>query len=343
VFEHDTLSQIWFLLLGILLMGYAILDGFDFGVGIVHLFIPRGDRERRLVMNAIGPLWDGNEVWLITWGGALFAAFPGAYATIFSGYYTALMLVLLALILRAVSLEFRSKIASAAWRRFWDASFTVSSLGAPLLFGVAAGNVMLGLPLDAAGEYHGSLRDLLNPYGLLVGAFAVSIVVMHGVIFLYLKTEGALQSRCRPWMWRSFFVFLALYVATTMATLVWVPRAAANFTDYPLGWVVVALNVLAVANIPRAIHRGRPGYAFVSSSCTIAAFVFLFAAAIYPNLVPAVNPAHSLTIFSAARSSARTLEIMLIIAVIGMPGVLAYTSVIYWTFRGKVKLGEHSY
>lgn len=343
MFEHDTLAQIWFLLLGVLLTGYAILDGFDFGVGIVHLFIPRGDRERRLVMNSIGPLWDGNEVWLITFGGALFAAFPGAYATIFSGFYTALMLVLLMLILRAVSLEFRSKIESAGWRRFWDTSFALSSLGAPLLFGVAAGNVILGLPLDAAGEYWGNLFDLLNPYSLLVGLFSVSIVAMHGVIFLYLKTEGELQQRCRPWMWRSFFAFVALYALTTAATLIWVPRAVANFETYPLAWVVVGLNVLAIANIPRAIHHERPGYAFISSACTIAAFVFLFAVALYPNLVPATDPANALTIFSTARSSALTLEIMLLIAVIGMPCVLAYTAAIYWTFRGKVELDEHSY
>ena len=341
--DHDLLSQIWFLLLGVLLTGYAILDGFDFGVGMVHLLIPRSDRERRLVINSIGPLWDGNEVWLITFGGALFAAFPGAYATIFSGFYTALMLLLLMLIFRAVSMEFRSKLESGVWRRVWDVGFSLGSFGAPLLFGVAAGNVMRGIPLDGRGDYVGTLLDLLNPYALLVGVFAVSLTMMHGVIYLYLKTEGELQQRCHQWMWRTFGIFLVLYLLTTIFTLATVPRALMNFETYPAAWVVVVLGVLAIANIPRAIFLGRPGYAFLSSCCTIAAFVFLFAAAVYPDLVPATDPDRSLTIFSVARSSEKTLSIMLLIAAIGMPCVLAYTAVVYWTFRGKVKLGEHSY
>jgi cytochrome d ubiquinol oxidase subunit II len=166
---------------------------------------------------------------------------------------------------------------------------------------------------------------------------------MHGTIYLYLKTEDDLQRRCVPWMWRTFFLFVALYVGVTIYTLVEVPRATANFEDYPIFWVVAVLNLLAVANIPRAIHKGRPGYAFVSSCCVIAAFGFLFCAGIYPNLVPATDAAMSLTIYGTARSSPKTLRIMLIIAAIGMPFVLAYTTVIYWTFRGKVQLGEGAY
>ena len=343
MFDHDVLSQIWFVLLGVLLLGYAILDGFDFGVGIMHLLVSRNDRERRLTMNSIGPLWDGNEVWLVTFGGALFAAFPGAYATVFSGFYTALMLLLLMLVFRAVSMEFRSKFSFAGWRGFWDGAFTVTSFGAPLLFGVAAGNVMLGLTLNVEGDYTGSLLNLLNPYALVVGVFAVSVTMLHGVIYLYLKTEGELQRRCVTWMWRSFFFFLVLYVVTTVYTLFAVPRATANLDNYPLGWIVVALNVVVIANIPWAIHRGRPGYAFLSSCGAIAAFIFLFAVALYPYLVPATDPERSLTIFSVARSSEKTLSIMLIIAMIGMPFVLAYTTVIYWTFRGKVTLSDHSY
>ncbi|MDM8005100.1 MAG: cytochrome d ubiquinol oxidase subunit II [Phycisphaerae bacterium] len=339
---HDTLCQIWFVLLGVLMTGYAILDGFDLGVGILHL-AARDDRERRVLMNSIGPLWDGNEVWLVTFGGAMFAAFPHAYATIFSGFYIAFMALLLALIFRAVSLEFRGKTASPTWRRIWDVGFFAGSLLATFLFGVAVGNAMIGMPIGPDMEFAGSFTDLLRPYPLLVGCFTVAMFAMHGAIYLYLKTEGQLQERIGSWMWHTFGAFLVLYLMTTIFTLANIPSATRNFADHPWAWVVVVLNVLAIANIPRAIYLGRPGYAFVSSCCTIAAFIFLFSIALSPNLVASsLSPEYSLTIYNAA-SSARTLTIMLIIAIIGMPFVLAYTGVIYWLFRGKVQLGEHSY
>jgi cytochrome d ubiquinol oxidase subunit II len=341
--DHATLSVIWYGLLGVLLTGYAILDGFDLGVGILHPFVPRGDGERRILMNAIGPIWDGNEVWLVTFGGALFAAFPEAYATVFSGFYTAFMLLLFALIFRAVSLEFRGKIGSSRWRRVWDWAFFVGSLLAALLFGVAVGNAMIGIPLDEAGNFTGTLRGQLTPYTLLVGLFTVATLAMHGALFLYLKTEGELQQRLRNWMWRTFGFFLVTYLLTTIYTLVLVPRATAKFASLPWVAVVVVATVLAIANIPRAIYWDRPGQAFLSSSATIAGLVVLFGAALFPNLVTASNaPALSVTLYNGA-SSARTLGIMLVIAVLGMPFVLAYTGVIYWTFRGKVRLDSHSY
>jgi cytochrome d ubiquinol oxidase subunit II len=341
--DGDLLALIWFGLLGVLLIGYAILDGFDLGVGMLHLFIARDDTERRLTLNSIGPLWDGNEVWLVTFGGAMFAAFPPVYASVFSGFYSAFMVLLFALIFRAVSIEFRSKMTSRGWRMVWDVGFSAGSFLAALLFGVAAGNVLAGVPLDAAGELRGSLVQQLNPYALLVGALTVTLFAMHGTIYLYLKTEGALQQRIRDWMWRSFGVFMVFYMFATMYTLVNVPHAIANFERFPLLWVVPVLNVLAIANIPRAIYQGRPGYAFVSSACTIAAMVFLLGAALFPNVLTSIpNPEYSLTIYNAS-SSAKTLTIMLIIALVGMPAVLAYTTVVYWTFRGKVQLDEHSY
>jgi cytochrome bd ubiquinol oxidase subunit II len=340
--SHETLCDIWFVLLGVLMTGYAILDGFDLGVGILHL-AARDDRERRVLMNSIGPLWDGNEVWLVTFGGAMFAAFPHAYATIFSGFYIAFMALLFALIFRAVSLEFRSKANSATWRRIWDVGFFVGSLLATFLFGVAVGNAMIGMPIGPDMEFAGSFFSLLKPYPLLVGLFTVAMFAMHGAIYLYLKTEGQLQERIGSWMWRSFGFFLALYLLTTIFALATVPGATRNFAAHPWAWIVVALNVLAIANIPRAIHLGRPTYAFISSCCTIAAFIFLFSIALTPNLVASsIKPEYSLTIYNAA-SSTKTLSIMLIIAIIGMPFVLAYTGVIYWLFRGKVQIGEHSY
>ncbi len=341
--DWATLAVIWFGIEGVLLIGYAILDGFDLGVGILHPFVPKNDRERRTAINAIGPVWDGNEVWLVTFGGALFAAFPEAYATVFSGFYIAFMLLLAALIFRAVSMEFRSKVESERWRRFWDWAFFGGSTVAALLFGVAVGNAMIGLPLDKAGNFTGTLFDQLAPYPVLVGLMTVAMLAMHGGLYLYLKTEGEFQQRLRDWLWRSWGFFLVLYMLTTMYTLALIPRATANFQHWPWAALVVIANVLAVANIPRALHWGKPGEAFISSCAVIATLVMLFGLALFPNLVTASNDAaNSVTVFSAA-SSAKTLTIMLIIAVIGMPFVIAYTGIIYWTFRGKVKLDKHSY
>lgn len=336
------LNFFWFVILGVLLTGYAILDGFDLGVGIMHLFA-KEDLDRRLLMNSIGPLWDGNEVWLVTFGGAMFAAFPHAYATAFSGFYLPFMLLLFALIFRAVSMEFRSKQEMRWWRQAWDISFTVASTLATFLFGVAVGNMMIGLPIGADMEFAGTLLGLLGPFPLLIGAFAVATFAMHGSIYLYLKTEGDLQQRIHRWMWTTFGIFLVLYIFVTMATLVMLPSAVTNFRDIPWAWVVVVLNVLAIANIPRAIYLGKPGYAFISSSATIAALTFLFGFALFPNLiVSSLDPAWNLTIYNAA-SSQKTLGIMRWFALIGMPFVLTYTIAIYWIFRGKTKLGKFSY
>jgi cytochrome d ubiquinol oxidase subunit II len=336
------LNILWFILLGVLLAGYAILDGFDLGVGIVHLAV-KTDKERRILMNSIGPLWDGNEVWLVTFGGALFAAFPIAYATAFSGLYTAFMALLFALIFRAVSMEFRGKHDSPSWRSFWDVSFSLASGVATLLFGVAVGNAMRGMPIGADMEFHGTFLNLLHPYALLVGVFVVATFAMHGSIYLYLKTEGDLQKRIHGWIWRAFGVFLVLYILTTIFTLVALPLATRNFHQHPWAWGVVVLNVLAIANIPRAIFLSRPGYAFLSSCATIAALTFLFGVALFPDLIhSSLNPDWSLTVYNAA-SSHKTLAIMATIAALGMPFVLAYTSVVYWVFRGKVQLGTLSY
>jgi cytochrome d ubiquinol oxidase subunit II len=341
--DFTTLQIVWFILIGVLLAGYAVLDGFDLGVGILHP-LARSDHDRRVFINAIGPIWDGNEVWLVTFGGALFAAFPYAYATIFSAFYTALMLLLLALILRAVSIEFRSKITSPGWRRFWDFGFFLSSLLATLLFGVAVGNAMIGIPLDQEYVFIGGFLDLLNPYAIAVGLLAVAMFAMHGSLYLYLKTpEGELHDRLRGWMWHTWGVFLVMYILTTMFTLISVERAVPNFQHVPWAAAIVVINVLAIANIPRAIYAGRAGQAFISSCITIVALIVLFSLALWPNLVTASNDAaNSLTIGRAA-SSETTLRIMLIIALIGMPLVLTYTFAVYWTFRGKVEIGEGAY
>jgi len=341
--NYELLTFIWFVLLAVLLTGYAILDGFDLGVGILHPFIAKDDRERRLVMNSIGPLWDGNEVWLVTFGGALFAAFPVAYATVFSSFYTAFFLLLTCLIGRAVSLEFRSKVESPAWRKLWDAGFFLSSLIGAFLLGVAGGNVMGGMQLGPRYVYEGNLLSQVYWYPLLVGCLTVSLFALHGAIFLYLKTEDALQARVRKAIARLFLVFAGLYVIVSLATFLHVPHATENIANYPVLWIVPVLNALAVLNIPRAMHLGKPGYAFFTSSMVIAALATLFSVAIYPNfMLSTIDPAYSVTVDNA-RSSQGTLQTMLVIAGIGIPCVLSYTVIIYWIFRGKVKLDPHSY
>jgi cytochrome d ubiquinol oxidase subunit II len=340
----EPLHLLWFALLGVLLAGYAILDGFDLGVGILHLCV-RKDEERRILMNSIGPLWDGNEVWLVVFGGALFAAFPRAYAAAFSGFYTPFMLILCGLIFRGVSMEFRSKQEWPAWRWFWDVAFCVASTLASFLFGVLVGNCIRGLPLGADGDFAASvsLRDLLQPYPLLTGLFAVATFAMHGSIYLYLKTTGDLQKRIHGWMWTTFGLFLVMYLLVTIFTLTTNPRSTGKYADHPWAWAIVVLNVLAIANIPRAIYKNRPLYAFLSSSCTIAAFTFLFGLTLWPNLiVSTVDPAYNLTLASAA-STEKTLGIMTFVVVLGMPFVLSYTITIYWVFRGKVEIGKFSY
>ncbi len=341
--SYDLLTFIWFGLLGVLLCGYAILDGFDLGVGILHPFIAKGDRERRLVMNSIGPLWDGNEVWLVTFGGALFAAFPVAYATVFSSFYTLFFLLLTCLIGRAVSLEFRSKVKSPSWRHVWDIGFFLSSITAAALLGIAGGNVLAGMELGPMYKYQGSLLSQLSWYPLLVGGLTVSLFALHGAIYLYLKTEDELQLRVRRAIKPLFFVFAAAYGVVTLATWRHVPDATENLTAYPWLWVVPILNALAVLNIPRAMHLGRPGYAFFSSSMVILALASLFSVEIFPNFMAStIDPDYSVTLRNA-RSSRQTLMTMLIIAAIGIPCVLSYTVAVYWIFRGKVKLDPHSY
>jgi cytochrome d ubiquinol oxidase subunit II len=276
----------------------------------------------------------------VTFGGALFAAFPEAYATIFSGFYVVFMLVLLALIGRAVALEFRGKTESAIWRATWDVVFFVSSGLATLLFGVGVGNAMIGVPLNDRGIYLGGFWGLLDPYALLVGIMTVSLFLLHGAIYLHLKTHGPLQARSERWMRWSYTFFLSMYAVVTAATLVAVPRAFAPFREHPWAWSVVVLNVAAVVSIPYALSHRWPGRAFLASCATVCALVLLLGLALFPNLVTSRPlPENSLTIYNAA-SSPKTLGLMLIVAAIGMPFVLAYTSVIYWVFRGKVGPGE---
>ena len=339
---HLDLNTVWFVLVGVLFTGYAMLDGFDLGMGAVHMFT-KDDAERRVMLNAIGPVWDGNEVWLVTGGGALFAAFPNVYATVFSGFYLAFMLLLASLIFRAVAIEFRSKQPMYWWRQAWDISFAAGSVLSSLLIGVTLGNLAWGIPIDERGEFAGTFLGLLTPYPLLLGITTVALFMMHGAIYGAMKTEGPLHDKLRRWAMNSIIFFVICAVTTTMATLLYVPHIAARVRENPWLFSIALANMLAIANIPREFHHRRDWLAFLSSCAAILTLMMLFGVNQFPNLVYSQpDPGHSLTIYNAA-SSTKTLGIMLVIAAIGIPIVLAYTVSVYWIFRGKVKMDRMSY
>lgn len=342
-FETFTdLRAVWFVLVGLLFTGYAILDGFDLGVGALHLFT-RTDTERRTMLNSIGPVWDGNEVWLVTGGGALFAVFPDVYATVFSGFYTAFMLFLAMLIFRAVAIEFRSKEKWGWWRTLWDWSFSVSSILISFLIGVSLGNLVWGVPVGPDKEFAGTFLGLLHPYALLVGVMTTALFMMHGAIYAVMKTEGALHEKLRGWVNPCIIFFIMCYAMVTMATLLYVPHMTETVKAHPFFFGVGLVSILAIANIPREVHHGRDFLAFLSSCVAMVALMALFGLGMFPDLVLSnPHPENSLTIYNAA-SSLKTLKVMLIIACLGVPVVIAYTASIYWVFRGKVKLTETSY
>lgn len=327
----------------VLVTGYAILDGFDLGVGMLHLFSKK-DEERRLMLNSIGPVWDGNEVWLVTAGGALFAGFPDVYATLCTAFYVPIMLLLTGIIFRAVAIEVRSKQPMAWWRWTWDILFSFASLVIALGLGVVMGNLIRGIPLDAYKEFTGSFFDLVDPYSLLIGLLAVTLFFMHGCIYVLMKTEGELHDKMRARIGPSIIAFLIVYTTATMATLIYMPHMVEAIKNRPIFFVVAILNMLAIANIPREIHFGRDARAFASSCVNIILLMILYGIGTFPNVVRAINdPANlSLTIYNSS-SSEKTLEILLLIALIGLPMVISYTIAIYWIFHGKVKLDTTSY
>jgi cytochrome d ubiquinol oxidase subunit II len=279
----------------------------------------------------------------VTFGGALFAAFPEVYATSFSAFYLPFMLLLVGLVFRAVSLEFRSKVTKPIWRRTWDFCFFLSCTMVSFFFGVAVGNSMVGLPIDQEREFVGGLADLLSFYPLLIGCLVVSLFALHGSVYLFLKTESELQERLRPVMWKCFGCFLVLYLVATIVTLVTLPHAVEPFRTPGPAWLIVLISILALGNIPRAFYLDRPGQAFLSSGAIILSLTTLFGVALFPNmLVSSIDPAYNLTIYNSA-SSESTLKLMRNIAFLGLPFVFSYSAVVFWVFRGKVTLDETSY
>jgi cytochrome d ubiquinol oxidase subunit II len=293
-------------------------------------------------MRAIGPHWDGNEVWLVTGGGAMFAAFPKVYATVFSGFYLAMILVIVALGLRAVSFEFRSKGEGEGWRGLWDAGFAVGSILATLLFGVALGNIMRGIPLDAEQYYAGTFLGLLNPYSLLIGVLGVAMVAFHGALFIVLKTSGELMSAARGWASKAGWVYLILFLVAVAVSMVSQGHLLENYNRIPILWIVPVLPLVMILGALIYHRREHPGRAFVASSLSILGLMSMAAVGLFPRLVPALGaPELSLTA-SNASSSALTLQTMLVIALIGMPLVIGYTIWVYRAFGGKVDLEAES-
>jgi cytochrome d ubiquinol oxidase subunit II len=326
----DLLRDVWFVLIGVLLAGYSVLDGFDLGVGALLPFLARTEDEKRTLIGAVGPVWDGNEVWLLAGGGALFAAFPMAYATVFSGFYLALMVVLFSLILRAVSLEFRAH--DPARRGIWEAAFIGGSLLPALLFGVALGNVVGGVPLDARSEFVGTFFTLLRPLPLVFGLLGLSAFLMHGAAYAALKSDGRLAERARRTGRTMAVVFAAAFALSFVAVLVYLPSALRSVPAWFFSVVVWVSLVLFAA----AAKKGRDGRALVFSSAAFLGLWGMIGAIHYPNLVRAADPALSLTVANAS-SSAMTLKVMLIIALVGMPVVIGYTIFAFRVFRGKAR------
>ena len=332
----------WFLLVGAVFSGYAILDGFDLGAGALHLFLKK-EHSRRVALNAIGPVWDGNEVWLVIGGGALFAGFPVVYGTIFSAMYIPFMLFLMFLIFRAISIEFRSKEPMAWWRKMWDISYSVSSILLAILLGVVLGNILQGMAIGPDYEFAGNWIEFINPYAIIVGITTLALFMMHGSIYLAMKTEGRLFAKMTRIVKNTTIFFVVSFIITTFYSLVFFEHLTDRFKEVPILFVVPLLAILCIANITRLVARKKFRLSFVFSTLTVSLLLILVAIELYPNLVlSTLDPAYNITVWNAAASE-KSLSIMLTIAAIGTPLVIAYTTFVFWTFRGKVKLDESSY
>ncbi|MCL2882685.1 MAG: cytochrome d ubiquinol oxidase subunit II [Coriobacteriia bacterium] len=335
------LQVLWFILIGVLLVGYFVLDGFDLGVGILYPFLGKAEKEKAMMRVSVGPVWDGNEVWLLTAGGALFAAFAPAYATSFSGFYLAIMLVLFGLIVRAISLEFRHH--DHAWAKLHDVLFFVGSLVPALLFGVAVGNVVRGLPLDAAGNYTGGFFALLNPFSLLIGVLGLVQFILQGLTWLGVKAPAESEVYHRAKKLQPIFAVIVAVVAVVacLAAILWVKPVMAGGFALVLRWLSLVLILVGSAGSLVLSKQGRDLGAFIASSINCVALVIVFAASIYPNLIPA-SSGPSITIASAGGSN-NALLAMTLIACVGVPLVLFYHYLAYRAFRGRVTSEDLNY
>jgi cytochrome bd ubiquinol oxidase subunit II len=334
------MAAIWFGVLAGLLIGYAVLDGFDLGAGALHLVVARTEAERRSVLLAIGPVWDGNQVWLVAWGATLFLAFPKVYASGFSGFYLPLMLVLWLLMGRGIGIELRKHLADAMWHSIWDVIFSVSSLLLALLYGVAVGNVVSGVPLNAAGYFMGLFEWMLNPYAILMGLFSLAILMLHGANYLSAKTTGELQVRTRRWASLLWYPTVALLLLVTVATFVVRPEMLQNFRVSPIFLAIPALTVISLGLIRQSHATRADGRAFLGSAAAIVGLLAATAIGYFPNLLwSSPHPERSLTIYNAASGSGSLAPALIWIG----PGLLllaVYEVVVYRSFQGKVRLED---
>lgn len=346
------MQTLWFWLVGFMLIMYVVLDGFDLGAGTLHPFVTKSDGERRKILKAIGPVWDGNEVWLIAAGGSLFFAFPLLYATSFSGFYLPLMMVLWLLIIRGVSIELRSQLPSPIWRDFWDGAFFVGSSLLALFFGVALGNVVRGVPIDETGNFFGALWTSFSPldpnpgvldwYTVTIGLLAVSALSAHGAAWISLKTTGALNERSRKTGLGFWVATVALTAIATVMTFSLRPELLGNFQRWPLGLVIPAIAIGGLVATGLWMRQGKELKAFFASCAYLAGMLASTAFALYPTVLPAIEPTRSLTVFNA--SASRTgLLIGLGWWTLGMALALTYFVGIYWLFRGKVPEHDEHY
>lgn len=369
--DYTTLRLIWWLFLGVLLIGFAIMDGFDLGVAAQLPFVARTDLERRVAINTVGPVWDGNQVWLILGGGAIFAAWPAIYAAAFSGFYIALFLVLAALIIRPVGFEFRNKVAHPRWRAFWDWALAIGGLVPSLVFGVAFGNLLQGVPFRIDPEmrvfYEGSgLFELLNPFGLMAGLVSLSMLLAHGAVYLSVKADGPVRQRAGQVLAIAAPMCVALFVLAGLWLYLGVPGYAitgavvtdgpsnplfkavtvqdgawlANYAAHPWTMAAPVLGVVGPLAALALVRLGRPGLGFVASGTGILGIVATAGVSMFPFLMPSsIDPVSSLTVWDAS-SSQRTLFIMLICTLIFLPIVLAYTSFVFRVLRGRVTAAD---
>lgn len=322
---------------------YVVLDGFDLGVGALHIFTKK-DEDRRIFLNSIGPFWDGNEVWLIAVGGGLLVAFPDVYAVIFSGFYLLVMLMLCGIIFRGISIEFRSKLESEQWRRMWDFVFWFSSLAITFFIGLLLGNLIKGVPVDHNREMYYAFSALFTPYPILIGLLSISLFTMHGNQFLLLKTKGELQQRLLHWAPYTMATFYVFFIVTTIWTWMRFPFMLDNMRDYPIFWILPILLIVSAIITPILMKKARYGWGFFSSMLTIAFLFLIFGVGTFPYMViSTLDPIKLSLTFSNASSALSTLKIFLIIVLLGLPMVFLYGSILYHIFRGKVELNDHSY
>ncbi len=337
-----VLQTIWFLLWGLLWAIYFVTDGFDLGIGALLPFLGKTDEDKRVMYNAMGPLWDGNEVWLITAGGVTFAAFPKLYAVMFSSLYSALMLILFCLIVRGVSFEFRNKVESRAWKKVWDTCMFLGSALPAILLGVAFANIFRGLPIDQNGVLHGNLFSLLNPYGWLGGALFLALFLVHGATWLAMRTEGDLHDRASA-VANKLWYYMVAAVVVFLIVSAFATHLYDNYLKHFVLFIVLIIAVITIIATKVSLASGNFGRAWVWSGITIISATFFGVIGLFPNMFPSIiNPAYSLTAFNAS-SSPLTLKIMLIVALIFVPVVLAYQTWTYLMFRGKISKEELSY